>query len=174
MRENFEKAFRAVLKHEGGFVNHPDDPGGMTNLGVTRTVWQNWNGRKVSEQEMRALTPQDVEPLYRGRFWNPIRGDELPSGVDYAVFDAAVNSGTVRAIKWLQQAVGIEPDGKFGPRTMAAVAEKEPDEIVEEVCARRMAFLQRLPIWKVFGRGWRNRVAEVGIAAQGLIQKKVS
>lgn len=165
MRENFEKAFQDVLKHEGGFVNHPQDPGGVTNLGVTKNVWESWVGYKVTADDMRRLRPDDIKDLYRARYWDAVRGDELPHGVDYAVFDAAVNSGPVRAIKWLQLTVGVNDDGKLGPKTLHEVFLLDPDDVVEELCDRRMAFLMRLPTWKTFGKGWRRRVIEVKAAA---------
>lgn len=174
MRENFDKAFDAVLKHEGGYSAHPMDPGGMTNLGVTRTVWQHWVGGKVTEAEMRALTPADVKPLYYANFWRAIRGDDLPNGVDYTVFDAAVNSGPVRAIRWAQAVAGAEQDGKMGPKTVAAIKAMDPEQFILDYCSKRLGFMQRLPIWKVFGKGWRNRVTEVQIAAIGLAHKGVS
>ena len=102
MKENFERALAAVLHHEGGFVNHPSDPGGMTNLGCTKKVWEEWVGHEVDEKAMRALTPADVAPLYKAKYWDKIKGDELPDGVDYVVFDCAINSGPGRAIKFLQ------------------------------------------------------------------------
>jgi lysozyme family protein len=161
MKENFTKALEAVLHHEGGFVNHPSDPGGMTNLGVTKKVWEEWVGHDVDEKQMRALTPELVAPMYKAKYWDKIKGDELPAGVDYAVFDAAVNSGAGRAAKWLQACVGVEPDGGIGPKTLAAVAAFDPAELVEDYAKRRLSFLQDLPHWGTFGKGWSRRVAEV-------------
>lgn len=174
MKDNFEKAFAAVLKHEGGYSAHPMDPGGMTNLGVTRTVWQHWVGHKVSEDQMRALTPEDVKPLYHANFWRAVRADELPSGVDYVVFDAAVNSGPVRATRWAQAVAGVEQDGKMGPRTLAAIKKADPEQFILDYCSRRLGFMQRLPIWSVFGKGWRRRVTEAQAAAIELANKGVS
>jgi lysozyme family protein len=168
MRENFRRAFEAMLKHEGGYSAHPLDPGGVTNLGVTKTVWQNWVGFKVSNDQMRALTKEDVEPLYRANFWNRVRGDELPSGIDYVMFDAAVNSGPVRAIKWAQQVLRLDPDGKIGPKTMAAIQKCDHEKFIDDYCVRRLGFMQRLPIWTTFGRGWKRRVDEVEIEAKKL------
>lgn len=161
MKENFTKALEAVLHHEGGFVNHPADPGGMTNLGVTKKVWEEWVGHDVDEKQMRALTPELVAPMYKAKYWDKIKGDELPAGVDYAVFDAAINSGPGRAAKWLQACVGVEPDGGIGPKTLAAVAAFDPAELVEDYAKRRLSFLQDLPTWGTFGKGWGRRVAEV-------------
>ena len=161
MKENFDAALAAILHHEGGFVNHPRDPGGMTNLGVTKKVWEEWVGHEVDERTMRALTPGDVAPLYKKMYWDRVRGDELPDGVDYIVFDTAVNSGPGRAIRFLQGCVGVEMDGAFGPRTLAAVRAADAKQIVADYAKRRLSFLQDLPTWDTFGRGWSRRVAEV-------------
>jgi len=160
MRENFAEALQHVLKHEGGYVNHPADPGGMTNLGVTKRVWEEWVGHEVDETTRRALTPAQVAPLYKTKYWDKIRGDDLPDGVDYAVFDAAVNSGPGRAAKWLQACVNVEPDGGIGPKTLAAVAAFKGD-LVDDYSKRRLSFLMDLPHWATFGKGWSRRVAEV-------------
>jgi lysozyme family protein len=158
---NWEKAFQAVLKHEGGFVNHPRDPGGMTNLGVTKKVWEDFVGREVDEREMRALTPDVVKPLYKKNYWDKIKGDQLPSGVDYAAYDLAVNSGTGRAAKYLQQIAGVHADGVIGPKSMEAILACDPVQTVDAICDMRLDFLQRLPTWNTFGKGWGRRVEEV-------------
>jgi lysozyme family protein len=163
MQNNFEKCLAKMLAHEGGFVNHPKDPGGMTNLGVTKRVWEEWVGHEVDEKQMRALTPETVAPLYKRKYWDAVRADELVAGVDYCVFDVAVNSGPGRAIKFLQSSVGATPDGGFGPATLAAVkkAEEDPARLVELYCAKRLEFLQSLKTFETFGKGWSRRVAEV-------------
>lgn len=161
MKDNFQKALAAVLVHEGGFVNHPQDPGGMTNLGCTKAVWEEHCGHVVDEKAMRALTPADVAPLYKRKYWDKVQGDELPSGVDYLVFDAAINSGPGRAAKWLQACVGVEPDGGIGPKTLAAVRACNPKQLIEDYTKRRLSFLMDLPTWDTFGRGWTRRVNEV-------------
>lgn len=168
MKANFDAALKAILHHEGGFVNHPADPGGMTNLGVTKTVWEEWVGHPVDEKQMRALTPELVAPLYKKKYWDKIKGDDLPDGVDYAVFDAAVNSGPGRAAKWLQGCVGVEQDGGIGPKTLAAVAAFDPKELVEDYAKRRLSFLMDLPHWGTFGKGWSRRVAEVQNTASSM------
>lgn len=170
MKGNFPSALASVLKHEGGFVNHPQDPGGMTNLGVTRKVWEEWVGRSVSEKEMRQLTPEKVSLLYRMKYWDRVRGDDLPAGVDYAVFDFAVNSGPGRAAKFLQEVVGVTPDGSIGPVTLRAVAKMPPVEIIKRFNEKRRAFLQSLPTWSTFGRGWGRRVDDVAIASAKMVQ----
>lgn len=168
MRANFAQALQSVLKHEGGFVDHPADPGGMTNLGVTRKVWEEWVGHPVSEKAMQALTPVAVAPLYKKKYWDRVKGDELPTGIDYAVFDAAVNSGPGRAAKWLQACVGVEVDGDIGPKTLAAVAACDPAVLVEDYAKRRLSFLMDLPHWGTFGKGWSRRVAEVQTVASSM------
>ena len=161
MKANFEKALAAVLVHEGGFVNNPKDPGGMTNLGCTKAVWEEHCGHDVDEKTMRGLTPADVGPLYRQKYWNKIQGDELPSGVDYVVFDAAINSGPGRAAKWLQACVGVDPDGGIGPKTLAAVRAFNAKALVDDFGKRRLSFMMDLPTWPTFGKGWSRRVLEV-------------
>jgi lysozyme family protein len=161
MRNNFAEALQALLKHEGGYVNHPSDPGGMTNLGVTKRVWEEWVGHPVTEATMRALKPEAVAPLYKNKYWDKIQGDFLPDGVDLAVFDAAVNSGPGRAAKWLQELVGAKADGFIGPQTLATVGQIDPRMLVVDYNAYRLTFLQKLPTFPTFGKGWSNRVAAV-------------
>jgi lysozyme family protein len=161
MKDNFDAALKAILHHEGGFVNHPKDPGGMTNLGVTKKVWEEWVGHEVDEKTMRGLTPEIVGPMYKVKYWDKVKGDDLPAGVDYVVFDAAVNSGPGRAAKWLQACVGVEPDGGIGPKTLAAVNAFDASHLVEDYAKRRLSFLMDLQTWDTFGKGWGRRVAEV-------------
>jgi lysozyme family protein len=163
MNTNFEKCLAKMLAHEGGFVNHPQDPGGMTNLGVTKRVWEEWVGHEVDEKQMRALTPETVAPLYKRKYWDAVRADDLVAGVDYCVFDVAVNSGPGRAVKFLQSSINVTADGGFGPATLAAVkkAEEDPTRLIEMYCAKRLEFLQSLKTFETFGKGWSRRVAEV-------------
>jgi lysozyme family protein len=161
MKGNFDAALKAILHHEGGYVNHPADPGGMTNLGVTKRVWEEWVGHEVDEKIMRNLTPELVGPMYKVKYWDKIKGDDLPTGVDYVVFDAAVNSGPGRAAKWLQACVGVEPDGGIGPKTLAAVNAFDTNQLIEDYAKRRLSFLMDLQTWNTFGKGWGRRVAEV-------------
>lgn len=170
MRQNFASALQAVLKHEGGFSNHSADPGGMTNLGCTKAVWEEHCGHPVDEKAMRALTPADVAPLYKRKYWDKVQGDELPNGVDYVVFDCAINSGPGRAAKMLQACVGVEPDGGIGPKTLAAVRAANPQQLVKDYAKRRLSFMMDLPTWGTFGKGWTRRVNEV--EAVGLTMTK--
>jgi lysozyme family protein len=168
MKDNFPKSLAAVLVHEGGFVNNQKDPGGMTNLGCTKAVWQEHCGHEVDEKAMRALTPNDVGPLYKTKYWDKIKGDDLPAGVDYMVFDAAINSGPGRATKWLQACVGVEPDGGIGPKTLAAVRAMDAKQLIDDYSKRRLSFLSDLTTWETFGRGWARRVNEVNAVGLGM------
>ena len=157
MKDNFELCLKMLLKHEGGFVDHPKDPGGMTNLGVTKAVYEDVLGREVTEQEMRALTEEDVKPVYKKLYWDRCWGDELPSGVDWAVFDWAVNSGPSRAAKALQRAVNAKPDGAIGPNTLEAVEAVDPRDIIEQLAEERELFYRALSTFDTFGKGWLRR-----------------
>jgi len=162
VKDNFDDCLKHLLVHEGGFVNHPKDPGGMTNLGVTAKVWAEWVGHDVNEKIMRELTPTDVAPLYKRKYWDACRADELVSGLDYCVFDCAVNSGPGRAIKFLQSCVGVTADGGFGPATMGAVNKfQDTKKLIEDYSNERLEFLMSLPTFDTFGRGWSRRVKEV-------------
>lgn len=156
---NFPNALRLVLKHEGGFSKHPADPGGATMLGVTKRVWEAYTGDVVTEADMKRLTPEDVGPLYRRNYWDKCNCDELPGGLDYAVFDYAVNSGVMRACKVLQAALGVKTDGVIGPATIAAARASEG--LIQRYCGERLRFLKALPHWPSFGKGWERRVREV-------------
>jgi len=169
MNGNFEKCLELILHHEGGFVNHPKDPGGMTNLGVTKKVWEEWVGHPVDEKTMRGLLPVDVAPMYKRKYWDAVKGDDLPEGVDYVVFDCAVNSGPGRAAKFLQEVVKVTADGAIGPATLKAVAAMHPADIVSAYNIRRLDFLQALPTWDTFGKGWGRRVADVSGTAAGMV-----
>jgi len=169
MISNFPASLALVLKAEGGFVNHPRDPGGMTNLGVTRNVWREWVNRDVDEAEMRALTPELVTPLYKQRYWDACKCSDLPLGVDYVVFDSAVNMGSSRAARLLQAALGVKADGIIGRATIAAATAADPAELVESFSLGKEAFYQSLSTFSTFGKGWLNRVAHVQDAAEQMI-----
>ena len=160
----FEKALKRILKHEGGFVNDPLDSGGMTNLGVTKRVWEEFVGHPVSEADMRALTPEIIAPMYKMKYWNSSYCEVLPKGLDYVVFDFAVNAGTGRSVKTLQQAIGCVADGVIGPKTMAAINDAEPKNLIAKFSNARADFYQgivaRKPDQARFIKGWLNRVED--------------
>jgi lysozyme family protein len=153
-----------VLAHEGGYVDHPKDPGGPTNKGITQATYDAWRkARGLAVRSVRAIGEDEVAAIYRRDYWNAVGGDALPAGTDYAVFDAGVNSGPGRAAKWLQQIVRAPVDGAIGPVTVQTVAAYAggQSELVKAYCARRLSFMQSLNIWQTFRKGWTRRVAEV-------------
>ena len=169
MKENFDSALKMILKSEGGFVNHKLDPGGMTNLGVTKKVWEEWVGHVVDEKAMRALTPEVVAPMYKRKYWDAVKADEMPDGLDYLMFDFAVNAGPGRAIKTMQKAIGATPDGAIGPKTMAALKAANQNELVAKFSAEKEAFYRSLPTFATFGKGWLRRVAEAKTHAETML-----
>jgi len=160
----FEECLARVLKHEGGYVNDPLDSGGRTNLGVTQRVWEEFVGHPVSEADMRALTPQKVAPMYKIKYWNPSYCAVLPKGLDYVVFDFAVNAGTGRSVKTLQQAIGCVADGVIGPKTITAINGANPKDLIAKFSDARADFYQgivaRKPDQARFIKGWLNRVED--------------
>lgn len=166
MESNFQRSLTAVLAHEGGYVNHPRDPGGATNLGVTigtaKRLGLDVDGDGDTDiVDIKLLKPADAGKVYRAEYWNRVKGDQLPAGVDYAVFDFAVNSGVSRASIYLQEIVGVAPDGRIGPLTLQAVEQWDSVALVEALCGKRMSFLKRLSTWPTFGKGWSSRVTGV-------------
>jgi lysozyme family protein len=169
MKDNWQKSFEMMLQSEGGYVNHPSDPGGMTNLGVTKRVWEEWVGRESNEKEMRSLTPEMVAPLYKRKFWDACKCDDLPTGIDYLVFDFAVNAGPGRSAKILQTSIGVPADGGIGPITLAAVNKEDPAALIEKFSDAKESFYRSLNTFETFGKGWLNRVAAVKIKANTLL-----
>ena len=154
---NFDQAFDILLKHEGGYSDHPADPGGKTRFGITEAV-----AREVGYRgDMRELPLDLAKRIYRERYWNAVRADELPEAVRYAVFDAAVNSGPRQAILWLQRAVGVKDDGIIGPKTLAAVHAADPERLLRRFLSQRLRFMTNLPNWSSFSRGWARRIADL-------------
>jgi len=160
MKENFDKCLEMILHHEGGYVNHPRDPGGETNLGVTKRVYKEWGGLK----DMVDLTVEDVAPIYENNYWKRAKCDHLPSGLDLAVFDWAVNSGVGRAAKKLQTMIGTEADGGIGPNTLRTLEEYIQHHGIEETInnykAIRQKFYESLSTFDTFGKGWTRRNEE--------------
>jgi len=164
---SFDEALLRVLVHEGGWADHPGDPGGATMKGVTQRVYDGWRSRRgVARRSVRAITKAELAALYRVQYWDAVRGDDLPGGLDYCVFDAAVNSGPGQAAKWLQRAVGVTADGQIGEATLAALQGRAVADVIEATCDRRLAMLRGLRTWKTFGAGWSRRVGEVRAGAR--------
>jgi lysozyme family protein len=166
---NFAQSLSEMLKHEGGYVCNPHDPGGATCQGVTQTVYDDWRShRHLPAQPVKLIEHGEVETIYRDLYWIPIHGDELPAGVDYATFDFAFNSGVKRAIRFLQRCAIAVEDGEFGPATLAAVRSMPPVRLIERLCDERLAFLKALNSWKYFGKGWAARVGDVRAVAKAM------
>ena len=158
---NYDASLTRVLKHEGGFANHPSDPGGATNFGITIATYARFKGRAVTVAEVRAMPLADAKAIYKADYWNALRCDELPAGLDYALFDYGVNSGIARAAKVLQRLIGQTVGSTISDATIAAVRSNNPADLIARICDERLAFLKSLKTWPVFGAGWGRRVAEV-------------
>ena len=159
---SFDEALKRVLVHEGGYVNHPKDPGGATNKGVTQRVYDGYRDRmSLSRQSVRHIKSAEVSAIYRVQYWDAIRGDDLPRGVDYSTFDAAVNSGVSQGAKWLQRALGVTADGAIGEATLVAARNASAPAVINKACDLRMAMLKGLKHWGTFGKGWTRRVSDV-------------
>ena len=166
MKDNFDECLKMLLHHEGGYVNHPKDPGGETNLGVTKRVYEKWGGTK----DMKDLTVEDVAPIYKKEYWDRCKCDDLESGVDWAVFDWAVNSGTGRAAKAIQKICGAAQDGAIGPKTLALIGTQNTQYVIEEFGKIRQDFYESLKTFDTFGKGWTRRNKETTEKALEMIE----
>ena len=170
--DNFERCFQLLLKDEGGFVNDPKDRGGATNLGVTLGTWSSWVRYPATVEMIKALTPDDVRPLYRKNYWDYVKADQLPVGVDYCVFDCAVNSGATRASRFAQLAAGVSVDGLIGTITLKQINAMHPDDFVRAFTQERIEYLHRLDTFDRFGRGWLNRISRVQTKSLEMIDER--
>lgn len=169
----FAACLNEVLTHEGGYADHPADPGGATNMGITRKTLALWRGVSpwwdLPKSEVRALSREEAAKIYEARYWERCRGGSLPAGLDLALFDYAVNSGPARAIMELQRLCATSADGVIGPLTLAALRKAISGQgltnLIARLCDRRLGFLRRLSTFTVFGRGWTRRVETVRKAA---------
>jgi lysozyme family protein len=155
-----------ILKHEGGFVNHPRDPGGATNRGITigtlKKLGIDKDGDGDSDiADLRLLTEKDAVTVFKRFYADPVQADLLPPGLDYAMTDFSVNSGPSRAAKHLQRILGVEADGNIGPKTLAKIADCDPKALITALCDSRLQFMRGLETWRDFGRGWQARVDAV-------------
>jgi lysozyme family protein len=169
VKETFPTALAYVLQHEGGRVDDPHDPGGRTAYGITQAVYDDWRGvNSLPRRDVFDIDPPETEAIYRQRYWYPVRGDDLPAGLDYATFDFAVNSGVNRAARFLQTAAGVAADGVIGPVTLKAVRGIPPLLLIKALCDARLDFLKSLETFDRYGRGWTARVNEVLAQAKAL------
>lgn len=165
--DEFKRSVTKVLVHEGGYVNHKEDPGGATNKGVTQRVYDAFRlSAKQVKRSVKLITEDEIFAIYRTRYWNLIKGDSLPPGVGYVVFDGAVNSGVKQSVLWLQRALGIRADGVVGPDTINATNDyPDHDVLIRKIIDRREKFLRALTTFKTFGKGWLSRIS--GVLAVG-------
>ena len=170
MSNKFSEALEVILHHEGGYVNHPKDPGGETNLGVTNRVYEDFGG----EKEMKDLTKEDVEPIYKKNYWDRVKGDDLPEGLDLCIFDFAVNAGPGRAAKFIQRLVKTTVDGGIGPNTLKCINDHVEhygvSTTIDQYQSERQNYYENLSNFETFGRGWTRRVDEVTEEAKKWIQ----
>ena len=166
MKDNFDECLKMLLHHEGGYINHPSDPGGETNLGVTKKVYQEWGGTK----DMKDLTVEDVAPIYKKNYWDRCKCDDLESGVDWVVVDWAVHSGTGRSAKAIQKICGATQDGAIGPKTLALIGKQNTQYVVEEFGKIRQDFYESLKTFDTFGKGWTRRNKETTEKALEMIE----
>ena len=169
MQANYDKCLETILHHEGGYVNHPKDPGGETNLGVTKRVYLEHGGTK----DMKELTVEDVAPIYKSGYWDKMKGDELPNGLDLCVFDFGVNAGPGRSAKYLQTMIGTVADGGIGPNTLAKLREYVEEHglatAIDNFQEARQEYYEKLSTFDTFGKGWTRRVDETTQLAKTMI-----
>ena len=154
---NFETAFDLLITHEGGFSNHPDDPGGATMYGITEAVARE-NGYTGA---MRDLTLDFAKSVYRKKYWDACRCDQMPDQLRYPLFDGAVNSGPGQSTKWLQVALGVKTDGAIGPVTQQAANNCFPAIVRQKMVGNRLRFMTELKNWPSFSKGWSRRIAAI-------------
>jgi lysozyme family protein len=174
MQDTIDKALSLILASEGGYVNDPHDPGGATKFGITISTLSRARGHPVTPADIATLTENEARSIYRLYYWNAVRGDELPRGLDYALLDAAVHSGPKQAVTWLQLCLKITADGVIGPMTLAAVQTANPEALIGELSDRRRDALQKLAGFARFGRGWDARVERVRRDSLQLVQNSAS
>ena len=153
----FEQAFTKLLGHEGGYVNHPNDPGGETNWGITKAVAREFG----YTGSMRDLPRDTAKRIYRVKYWDTVKADEMPDAVRYPLFDAAVNSGVGQAARWLQRALGVADDGKIGAITIAKAKQSDGVAVASAMIGQRLQFMTNLSTWPAFGKGWARRIASL-------------
>jgi lysozyme family protein len=175
MKESFSSSMQRLAVHEGLYSNHPDDPGGATMKGVTQGRYDSYRKLKgLERRSVRQMTDVEMKEIYKKFYWDAVRGDELPLGLDYVVFDGGVNSGPGQSAKWLQRAIGVPVDGIIGVTTLAKLEELQADEdkagdrIIDSICDQRLAFVRGLRNYPSFAKGWERRIREVRKAGKAM------
>lgn len=175
-QNNFDACLKIILHYEGGFSNDPRDPGGMTNLGVTKKAWEDYVGHPVDEAEMRSLTVEKVSPFYKTRYWDVNECDLLPAGLDLCVFDFGINTGVAHSAKFLQHTLKVTEDGHIGPATIQAVSvySSQPNglkNLIINFQLVRSDYYKACHNFPTFGRGWLRRTGEITLIATGTMVK---
>lgn len=174
MKQNFDACLAELWEAEGGYSDHRLDPGGATKYGITIDTLRSWRGKPVTKADVQALTRDEAARIYKAWYWSPLRCDDLPSGLDAVGFDAAVNSGPMRAAKWLQGALGVTADGKVGPATISAAAKSNAPAVIDRALDARLASMRTFKdakgnlSWPTFGKGWTLRVERLRAFAKRL------
>lgn len=169
---NLARCLEHLWPFEGGYVDHPKDPGGATNMGITFAVLRAWRGKPITKADVKNLTKAEAARIYESRYWKPLNGDNLRIGDDLAVFDFGVNSGVSRSAKYSQAIAGVAQDGRIGPITLAAIARIPSRDFIKRLCARRLSFVQSLAIWNTFGKGWSRRIAHMEATALSWVSSR--
>ena len=173
MTSNFESIIAWLMEMEGGYANHPRDPGGCTKYGITLATMRRYLKPAATCSDVRQLSLDQAEAIYRKGYWAPVKGDDLPSGVDAVVFDFGVNSGPNTAAQYLQRVLAIKADGVIGPITLAEARRQPPAWVVDRLIGERLAYLQSLKTWSIFGRGWQRRLDGLKALANELMRMEV-
>lgn len=174
-KSSYEESLRRLLLHEGGYTNHPSDPGGPTNFGITIVDYRKYVQPNATAADVKTMTLDEAKRIYRAKYWDAQRCDELPAGVDYAVFDYGVNSGIGRSGKVLRRCLDLPDDTSVvNDRVVAAALSADAKALVAAICGERLRFLQQLKTWDIFGKGWGRRVAEVKAASLAMASAKTS
>lgn len=184
MEGNFIPGLARELVFEGGYVNNPKDPGGATDKGITQATYNSWLHRtnRAAGAPVSGISDADVSAIYKTDYWDRLYADELPSGIDFCLFDAAVNSGVAQAVSWAQAVIKSYPgtpvtfavDGDLGPATKMRLQAVDAEQLIRDYCSHRLGTLKRLKTWSTFGKGWSARVANVQKTAIAWVQSGTS
>jgi len=173
MEANFPAIMEHVFQVEGGYVNNPSDPGGATNMGITIHTLRNLemdldNDGDIDRDDVILVSKEVATDIYRVRYWEPVEGPEMPSGLDLVLMDGGVNSGPRTSVRWVQRALGVVADGILGPQTMGAIRNANKEKLIANSLNERRRSVRSFRNYDVFGKGWENRINAVEHRAQEL------